>query len=159
MATSASISRREVIKRGALVGGAVWAAPSVMKLSPAYGQQEPSPGCICPNQGQSLFKIQYEIPSAPGALTQVPVQPDPTCEPGCWDVAAEVSAPGKTPSSTNWDGSTATVTFKSNQTMVSRFSNCGSTDGCTEGTYDPSTSQLTFVGCEAGKMIYIVYCG
>jgi hypothetical protein len=65
---ASGISRRELIRRGAIVGGTLlWAAPAVQTLTPAAYAQQPSPGacgcCYCwngdkqnpgpPNPGQA----------------------------------------------------------------------------------------------------------
>src|SRR5438132_12418303 len=47
-AGSAGISRREVIKRGAVAGSIIWAAPVVESFTnAAFGQTAGSPPCTC----------------------------------------------------------------------------------------------------------------
>ncbi len=54
-ATPSGISRRDVLKRGAIIGGALWAAPTIQSLTNAASAQTGSPViikhicCICRN--------------------------------------------------------------------------------------------------------------
>ena len=61
------ISRRTLIKRSAIAGGLVWAAPVVTNMSPAFGQAAGTPGtqdisfvAVLVNCGGAIYRLKWE---------------------------------------------------------------------------------------------------
>lgn len=72
--TPAGIDRRTMLKRGAIVGGAlVWTTPVVQSIaSPAFAQTSPGPGNegqICPDGQSRTYVAKFDFPDDAGAGT------------------------------------------------------------------------------------------
>jgi hypothetical protein len=69
-------SRRQFLKRSAIVGGAVWAAPAIASVSSALAAS-PAPGCTtCTGQGTGAFAKALGGAIIAGPLGQGSSQPD-----------------------------------------------------------------------------------
>lgn len=163
--TAAGLSRRDVIKKGALVGGLVWAAPVVTKVTPAFGQT--SPLCACPS-GTTLYRRQFTIGAGGTSISDgcAPEATSPDCEPVCWDSAVcDTNYKGNRTFGISISNGTITITYPAGATPISDSSNCPSTAPLggvcvagTPGTANNGRHTRTYTGCEAGEVINVVYC-
>jgi hypothetical protein len=101
---TSGLSRRDLIKRGAIMGGVVWAAPAVTSMaSPAFASSPPPNGCT----DKYRFKIDYgmdsfDTPSSPSNGNQDCLPDDWANVPGT--VGSDGSIPGASGKITvEWD--------------------------------------------------------
>jgi hypothetical protein len=133
---TSGLSRRDLIKRGAVVGGVVWAAPVVSSMaSPAFASSPPPGGCT----DKYRFKIDYEettfdTPSSPS-------NGDQACLPDDWayvpnTIGSDGSIPGHAGSVTvqwNYNGSAkcALITLPPGAILLDGDAKAGAVQGGT----------------------------
>lgn len=133
---TSGLSRRDLIKRGAIMGGVVWAAPAVTSMaSPAFASSPPPNGCT----DKYRFKIDF------GSTTfSTPTNPDngnQECLPDDWDsvtgvVGSDGSIPGHSGKITvewglNGDDNCALITLPVGCVLLDGDAKAGATNGGT----------------------------
>ena len=136
---NSGLSRRDLIKRGAIMGGVVWAAPAVTSMaSPAFASSPPPNGCT----DKFRFKIDYgqtsfSTPSSPSNGEQDCLPDDWANVPGA--IGSDGSIPGHAGGkiTVQWDynGSNkcALITLPPGCLLLDGDAKAGSTQG---GTLD-----------------------
>ena len=160
---NSGLSRRDLIKRGAVVGGVVWAAPVVSSMAnPAFASSPPPPG-DCTDK----YRFQVDYGETDFKAPTNPANGNQDCLPDGWaGVAGSVGADGSIPGhaggniTVEWDFNglerCAKITLPAGCILLDGDAKAGSSQGGTLQCDDAEPvvgSAATYVVCLASRDI------